>query len=143
MWSRTSVDCGDVNDWRLLWRGQWWGGKAGCKGENLLLTASSKSKSREQGKKKEIENQHLFKAEKGERNASFQSGKGLGGKEEGLEEAEKLLTVSSKPSRRQATAVAMFLCLTLIFLLFTFLLNPCFLRTTTYIIKRTESRNQL
>ena len=95
-----------------MWRGQWWGGKAG-QGENLLLTASSKSKSREQGKKKEIENRHLFKGKEcvkeGER-SSFQSGNlGFARDKKGLEEAEKMLTVSSKPSRRQTTAVATFL----------------------------------
>ena len=88
-----------------MWRGEWWGGKAGCKGENLLLTASSKSKTREQGKKKEIENHHLFKGK-----GCVKEGERMGfPRERGLKEAENLPTVSSKPSRRQATAVAVFL----------------------------------
>ena len=91
-------------------------------GENLLLTASS-SKLKEEGKKKEI------KGKEGERNSSFQHDNKRHDREKG---AEKLLLQipPSKPSRRQAAAVAMFLCLT--FLLFTFLLNPLFIEVNYY-----------
>ena len=131
VWFRTTVadDCGNaVNDWRMLWRGEWWGGKADM-GENLLLTASS-SKSKEEGKKKEI------KGKEGERNSSFQHDNKRHDREKG---AEKLLLQSppSKPSRRQAAAVVMFLCLTF-FAIHSFLLNPMFLKTI--IFKMSERR---
>ena len=101
-------------------------------GENLLLTASS-SKLKEEGKKKEI------KGKEGERNSSFQHDNKRHDREKG---AEKLLLQSppSKPSRRQAAAVVMFLCLTF-FAIHSFLLNPMFLKTI--IFKMSEMRKKL
>ena len=90
-------------------------------GENLLLTASS-SKSKEEGKKKEI------KGKEGERQHDK---KGL--------DREKWAENHSKPSRRQAASVAMFLCLT--FLRFTFFTEPPVFEDNYFQNEREENKN--
>ena len=95
-------------------------------GENLLLTASS-SKSKEEGKKKEI------KGKEGERQHDV---KGLD-REKGVEKL--FLSAPSKPSRRQAAAVAMFLCLT--FLRFTFFTEPPVFEDNYFQNQREENKN--